>query len=383
MNHNAPGQLLGYSMQFPRALYHLLTSEPGDVICVEVLGDVSSEDNKGNIITEEDKSSINGNPVTDRSTDLWKTFYNWLVTIQEGDLKVESSKFILYCNQSGREGIVGRFSKCITIPEVEEALAYAKDKLADIKSDHEIWKYYNYVMNNEELFRSLILKFEHQVGSSSGFDELRLEIKKKIIPEGQREFIIDKLLGWVQKKVMEMISQKKPAKISWEAFNEECQLIFDRARGRELVDFTHGINYTHDLIEEQFKTRPNYLIQLEEIESSGDQMIEAVSDFLRAETNRDKWIETEIIDNEVAVEFEDKLERFWKNQQERIDLLHTDRIEIHKGKLLLNECKLYQVTIRDMSPPASTITGTYHYLANQLVLGWHPRWETIFNKGGV
>lgn len=37
MKSNAPGQLLGFSMQFPRALYHLLRSAPKDVVCVEVL----------------------------------------------------------------------------------------------------------------------------------------------------------------------------------------------------------------------------------------------------------------------------------------------------------------------------------------------------------
>jgi len=30
MKSNAAGQLLGYSLQFPRALFHLLTCSPGD-----------------------------------------------------------------------------------------------------------------------------------------------------------------------------------------------------------------------------------------------------------------------------------------------------------------------------------------------------------------
>ena len=43
MSPNAPGPLLGYALQFPRALVHLLRGGPEDVVCVEVMGDVANE----------------------------------------------------------------------------------------------------------------------------------------------------------------------------------------------------------------------------------------------------------------------------------------------------------------------------------------------------
>ena len=43
MKSNAAGQLLGYTIQFPRALYHLLRCGPGDAVCIEVLGDVATK----------------------------------------------------------------------------------------------------------------------------------------------------------------------------------------------------------------------------------------------------------------------------------------------------------------------------------------------------
>lgn len=110
MKSNAPGQLLGFSMQYPRALYHLLRSAPKDVVCVEVLGDVATLKSDGELLAEEDKSSIVGNPLTDKSTDLWKTFSNWIEAIKDGFIDVEKTKFLLYTNRSGREGIVNKFS---------------------------------------------------------------------------------------------------------------------------------------------------------------------------------------------------------------------------------------------------------------------------------
>ncbi len=76
MTSNAPGQLLGYAIQIPRALFHLLKADPGDAVCIEVLGDVATITSDGRQILEEDKSSISDNPLTNKSINLWKSFYN-------------------------------------------------------------------------------------------------------------------------------------------------------------------------------------------------------------------------------------------------------------------------------------------------------------------
>ena len=54
--------------------------------------------------------------------------------------------------------------------------------------------------------------------------------------------------------------------------------------------------------------------------------------------------------------------------------------EKEKGQLLFVDCKSRKETIRDMNPPNSTIAGTYHALADEPVLGWHPSWEKLFKK---
>jgi hypothetical protein len=92
MESNAPGQLLGYVLQLPRALCHLLKGGPGDIVCVELLGDVATRSSSGETISEEDKSSISGNPLTDRSSNLWKTFSNWIDAVNEGILNASTTK---------------------------------------------------------------------------------------------------------------------------------------------------------------------------------------------------------------------------------------------------------------------------------------------------
>lgn len=385
MKSNAPGQLLGFSMQFPRALYHLLRSGPKDVVCVEVLGDVATLKSNGELLAEEDKSSIVGNPLTDKSTDLWKTFSNWIEAINSGFIDVDKTKFLLYSNQSGRKGIVNRFNSAQSQTDTVSAIEYAKKKLSATKQDHEIWPYYDFVVNrNEALLIKIIQKFELQIGNGAGYEELKIEIQRKHVPDGQIVFLIEYLTGWLQKVINESIASRKGASISWEDFDHQFKVVYDRSRCRELIDFTMQYSKENDKIQKSVKDhvmkRPLYLKQLEVIELNENEILEEVSNYLRADINLEKWMENEIINDEIAFEFEKRLTEFWGNQRKRLKITEKNLGELELGQLLLIDCKSRLETIRDMTPPPSTIPGTYHALADDSTIGWHPNWEMLFPK---
>lgn len=190
MDSNAPGQLLGYALQVPRALVHLLKGGPGDTVCVEVLGDVATSMADDNLIAEEDKSSVSSNPLTDRSTDLWKTFYNWITAVNEGEIDIHKTTFILYSNKSGRPGIVNTFHSATTKEEARNAISAAKTKLADVKSDHDIWRFYDYVVNqNADQLVEVIRHFELQIGSGAGLEEVHNELVRRNLYASQIPFL--------------------------------------------------------------------------------------------------------------------------------------------------------------------------------------------------
>jgi hypothetical protein len=168
--------------------------------------------------------------------------------------------------------------------------------------------------------------------------------------------------------------------IKWEDFDKQFKVLFDQARRLELIDFTLHEPIGDSDIQQQVKVRPCYLKQLEAIDCDVDDTLEAVADFLRAKVNRFKWIENEIIDETIANDFQSKLLAFWKNQKKRIELTESSSDEIRQGQLLLLDCKNRHETIRDMHPPSATIAGTYHALADEPILGWHPNWKNLFNN---
>lgn len=381
MKSNAPGQFLGYSIQFPRALFHLLTCSPGDRVCVEVLGDVATQKSDGSLLTEEDKSSLVGNPITNKSTDLWKTFFNWIKAVNDNEIVITNTKFVLYCNKSGRPGIVDKFNSATDESQIKAAIEYAKTELSDIDEEHDVWEFYNYVVNeNKNILIGMIERFEFQLGEGTSYDELRKELIRKRIPDSQLEFVLDELLGWLQKDILTKISSKKQAIVSWEEYSHRFTVLFERSRSRELIDFTLRFPLGLEEINNQIKSRPTYVKQLDIIGMNEDDIIKAVTDFMRASINRGKWIEAEIIDEDIASDFESRLNRYWNNRRRGINITYSDKSEKDRGQLLYSDCMERTETIRDMSPPDSTISGTYHALADCPVLGWHPDWQQKIEK---
>jgi hypothetical protein len=378
MKSNAAGQLLGYALQFQRAFFHLLKSGPGDTVSIEILGDVARKIANDEVITEEDKSSLFGKAITDKSTDLWKTFFNWINAINDGYLDVNKTKFLLYTNKTGKHSIVDQFSDAKNQVEAEKSLKKAKEKLGNTTTEHEIWKYFDFVVNhNESILLKIISRFEVQYGSDTGYTEIDEEIKKKHVPTYHIDFLRDKISAWVTRTTLERIAKNEPTWITWEEFDKEFLVVFGRVRRRELIDFTLLSPLKSTDIQTQLNIRPCYLRQLELIECSDDEIIEAVSHYLRADVNRHKWIENEIIDEDLAQTFSNELKGFWSTQKKRIDITEKKLTCEEKGQLLLGDCKSRQVEIRGELPPYPTIPGTYHFLADESVLGWHPDWKKL------
>ncbi|MDD2108312.1 ABC-three component system protein [Pseudomonas asiatica] len=382
MSENAPGQLLGFTIQFPRALCHLLNCTPGSIVCVEVHGDVATIHSDGSKTAEEDKSSVNSNPVTDKSSDLWKTFSNWINAVNSGELEVGKTKFILFRNKPGRSGIADAFHSADSAEQIQKAVNDAITKMSDINEEHVAWTYYDNAINaNRQTLEKIIQNFTLETGSGDGFHEVEALLKKLHVPEKSIRDLATHLGGWILRNVVQKISQKEDARISWEDFNVAFLERFEQARRLELIDFTLETPLSDDQITFQIALRPMYLLQAELVGCDHEDLLGAVTDFLKAKTNRDRWIESELLDESSAAEFESKLHRFWKTTKSTIKITNKTLAPEDKGRLLYNECQIRQETIKNSELPDSTVAGTYHALANGSKLGWHEDWESRLKNG--
>ena len=381
MKSNAAGQLFGYSLQFPRALLRLLQSGEGDAVGVEICGDVSVFFPEGIVLSEEDKSSLGTNALTDHSENLWKTFYNWITAVSAGELQINKTRFVLYTNHSvAQQSLAFLFGKAESREEVTTAIKVAKERLNDVVDGHDLFKYVDFVVNqNPETFEHLLLRFELVVNHAADdvYEDIRKEIARKLVGKAHIEWILDNLSGWVQKTINVQIAHRKQALITFDDFSRQFLALFSRVRQQALIDFAVTHLPDTEALTARMKARPIYVKQLEWIEADPMEIMEAVSDYYRADSNRLDWIAKEIIDESAMSDFMGRLKSFHSNRQQRIELTERGREEAERGQMLLHDCKDRQETLAGQPPPDRTIQGTYHVLAEEKQVGWHPRWGAM------
>lgn len=374
----AAGQLLGYQLQLQRALVHLLQSGRGSSVSVEVTGDVAVMLNNGDIIEEEDKSSLNSNPVTDKSTDLWKTFYNWINAQNDGSVDLQGTKFVLYANHGGNKGIVDALSEAQSPEEIDACVEEAESLFESLESSHPIYSYLSHILGHKDAFRSIVRSFEFIVGSKTGSEEINPILSDiLLVSQNHVDYLHDELIGWMTNFVMARIADSKPAIISWKEYRKRFLVLLERVRARELIDFTKEYAADHKDVQEQFKAYPRYLKQLQIIDIEEHEQVSAVSDFLRRKVNANKWIESELIDEASAQEFEESLRSYWNSTLKILSIVEKSIKPEERGQLLYHDCKERQATIGTQPVLSHFVRGTYHNLANENEIGWHESWNDL------
>ena len=374
----AAGQLLGYQLQLQRALVHLLQSGGGSSVSVEVTGDVAVMLGNGGKLEEEDKSSLRSNPVTNKSTDLWKTFYNWINALNDGSIHHKETKFILYSNHEGNKGIVDALSDAQSFEDVNKCIGEVESLFESLETTHPIHSYLSHVLGHKDSFRDIVGSFEFIVGSKTGSEEI-YQVLSDIILVSQHhvDYIHNELLGWITNSVMDKIASNKPAIISWDEYRKKFVVLFERVRARELIDFTKEYAADHKEVQEQFQEYPTYLRQLQMIDIEDHEQISAVSDFLRRKVNADKWIESELIDEASAQEFEESLKSYWQSTFKKLSITDKSLKPEERGQLLYYDCKVRQATIGNQPALSHFVRGTYYNLTNEKEIGWHESWNDL------
>lgn len=386
---NVPGQFLGYSLQPTRLVARLLNAPKGSRVSLEVFGDVGMEAPDGTRTTEEDKSTSTGNPVADRAEGLWKTFYNWLCAVQLGALPLESTSFVIYVSRDVDGEIVRRFDAAATTEEAREALNFARQVLwgpAPLRADRasvapRIKDFVEGVLGaREDLLCQIINAFSLEVARETPHEDLREQMEQFFLPEDVIDDALDHALGWVKRKVDMLIERALPAVVSRDKFHEEMVRFLPTLDRTKILRSFAG-KPTQDQVQAELGFR-TYVRQLDIIGCEYGEKVEAVVDFLRASVNRTKWSEMGYVDETSYDQFEDSLERAWRNYKRRIQAEAPLDEGAANGRKLYSDCCLHKATLQAIEAPDHFVAGSYHALADALTVGWHPDYRSLLSPLG-
>ncbi|MBL0311607.1 MAG: hypothetical protein IPP78_02600 [Holophagaceae bacterium] len=381
-----PGQLYGYSLQITRTVAHLLRARPGQSVSIEHLDDVATADPAGDTV-EQDKSGLAHNPVSDRSLDLWKTLYNWMLAIRGGALKQETN-FILYVAQNHHGSVIDRIHAATNQKEAEALVLALRDEIwgpAPKRAGRgslpkNLRVFIDGVLSaSDEAVALLFMNVSLVNGSGDPNGDLLPLLGEKALSEGALEEILQHLLGWTKRTIDRCIEKKIPAVVDWDEFNKQLVASakkFDRSDS--LLPSTRAEVMPAD-VRKELRNR-TYVSQLKAINCIENELVRAVNDFLRAAVDRTTWSERGDVVENSFFEFEDGLQRAWDSQRTRVEIEQRGAIEEDRGRLLLAHCMGLQLRLQGMDIPAYFVPGSFHTMADTLQVGWHPRYHEILSR---
>jgi hypothetical protein len=390
--HTAPGQMAGYLFQPERALYWLAKSPDGAQIGIETEDDIVIKAINDEITgREQDKHSTSDNiPFGDSSKDLWNTLGIWCKAIKSNEVNVEICQFHLVTNKVLPEGITRRLGRAVTDLEVKACMDELRNKSLTLTDPiAEIGKQ---VCQSEDWLLQKLIKNIVVSDSSDGAYGSRLKEQVRsllLIPSDvPYDEVYNGLLGWIHSCALNSWRNRKPAWLMRELFVVYYQRLLAKYKIRPFVETAKSLfldlesqrnHYMNELFVRQL-----YLLSFEQ---NDDLLIDAIDDYLCNKTERTRFSVVGNLTNEDFDLFDEALSDRWqlihsvKKQTFKIKKRTTDDVQI-LGELIglevLSETLEHRENLAGVATEQFYLTrGSYHHLANQMLVGWHPEYAQI------
>lgn len=383
----ADASMLGYLFQIERAVAWLSKLPSDAKIGVEVADDIVVHLNKGetlDTIYEQAKHTIKQKvPYSDSSVDLWKTLFNWINAINRGEIKPSKSIFSIFCNkQIPTTRLIYKLN--IAKSSDKKSLEEAYDSLIRIAKSLQtksMKPYGQLVINTDkkillQLISNITILDTNYTHTRSEYTQL---LKDELhLPENLPiNDIIDKLSGFVMNYLIGKWRNREEAWISVSVFNNQVsQLIAEHVK-KSFVEKTTSLLpvSSHKIKSGKGKT---FAHQLELVKCEEDEILEAIHDYFRALSERDRYAKDGEISSEKLELYFDDLKSNWKTIS-RPRFKFTDSTNKEQiGYEVFYESLKYRGKLNGFEPEQNyTFKGAYHHLSNELEIGWHPDWEAL------
>jgi len=371
--------MIGYFFQCRYALLESLRRIRGGEdfsVFIETLDDVVFETEGKAIELLQTKHHIkNPTNLTDSSTDLWRTLRIWI----EGSRSIpENSKFYIVTTSKAPEGSAAYYLK----PEREKRnIAKAIERLnatVESSTNQTNIPYYHAFRNLSQRKKELLLDSIRVLDSVPSITDLNSELQKEVHFAVNRRFLdgfLWRLEGWWLKRVIDLLTKKSNDGISSEEIQIEISNLQEQFKQENLPIDDDILQATVD--KSKFENCI-FIRQLSLINVGGQRIFYAIEDYYRAFTQRSRWVREDLLTVGESGKYERRLIEHWKVPFARmLEELEgaTEQEKIKVGRNLYGWAAEASIPIRRYVEERFITTGSYHMLADQLRVGWHPEFK--------
>lgn len=372
---SAAGQYLGYSLQQLRLAHHLFRALDGDAVSLEYLDDVAVHRANGTFLLEQSKSALVGNPMSDRSEELWKTFANWAELCVDGTVEAATTDFRLYVTPAKTGTLVGAIHAA-SETDADQVLAKIKKLISPAKVNVGCADLVmRFLEAGEDICLRIIARFQ-LVAESDPVESVRQFVRPGAPPEALED-LTAAAIGMARDRIDNLIRKKSYPIQDVTSFRREFRTFASRSNLTSLLRSTAAQPST-ETIETLVNSAPMFVRQLHAIEASDDLLVTAVSDFLRAKADKIQWADEGRVLVDSFVDFDAQLVREHKIVRDEIEDVQATIEIVARGRALYRRCTATVLPLEGQTLPSHFVAGAYNHLADARQVGWHPQYATLF-----
>ncbi|MGC5041490.1 ABC-three component system protein [Streptomyces sp. DT190] len=374
----ASASALGYVYQLREAL-HLCVSRLGGLdwaLAIEA-GDDIEEVRQGGRTYYQLKHRAPGTRMTNASVDLWKTLRIWAHAIDRGQLDLEHTDLILLTTAELSAGSVGSMLQPAESRQRDErnALEALKATRRTSKNDALAKAFEAFDLLSPQQLERMVARIR-VIGNAPDVDAVEQKLRQAAIMAVGREhataFLV-RLEGWFFRRTIQQLRSGSLDAITGLDFDA----VFSDLRnqfGRANLPIDEDIaEMEADLARYAGQT---FVRQLELIELGSRRVNRAVRDYMRAVSQRSRWLNENLLLPKELSRYERRLIEEWEELFD--DMVDTLGAEAAAAEKIAAATSIYrwamteaQQRIRPECDEPFVAKGSFHILADDCRIGWH------------
>lgn len=377
--------MAGYLFQCRLALLRglqLVKKKPNGHISIEKFDDVAFEDDDFAKCLIQAKHSINPKSLDDKSVDLWKSLKVWMDQLAEGIITFSSTRFILITTAIAADGSAASYLRVGATKE-DRKKALTSLRIAAEESQNSTTKAARdaFLELSDEQAETLLSQIEVIDGHSNLVDVTsEIEGELVLVAPANPELAASNLEGWWLNEIGKRLVKEGSASIPLQHIIIKANEIGKSISG-ELLPIDDpgdlGVKDYSDDDEDQIFVRQMRVVGMP------DRIVQrGVEDFYRASAQRSKWARENLLLDEELGKYDAGLEDRWGRKFDAA--LMESAPSSSEDKLVCGQ-KVCLWASQQSFPLRNVVeswitAGSFHGLSDRLKIGWHPDFQSIFEK---
>lgn len=375
---SAPGQYLGYALQPVRLCSHLLRAPDGSTVSLEHLDDISSTKPNGHLLLEQCKSSLRGNPLADKSVEMWKAFATWAALAKAGKINSAKTRFQIYVTPENTGPVAERLHAASTKQAISPILTELKTWIKPSTAGKGCNPHLSAFLSAGDALCLEIIRNFQIVREQDPLEGVR-EILRAFIPEGSLEDFCKAAIGHAKEEADDLIRGGKTATIDAKMFRKKFRAFVSKHSLAGLLNSTTD-KPDDAVVKGVVSSSPVFIRQLQLVKIGDDALIEAASDFLQTNADKTNWAADGEIVADSFDEFDNGLKKRFKLARDEFEDTQKSEPPELRGRSTYRKCVGWEAKLEGREVPRYFVPGSYNILADTRQIGWHPQYVSLLGE---